>query len=221
MDASEPPGARRGTCPQRLVSKPRGATALVLRAVTVVGLSAYAAHSLIGLGGHGLDGFFEDWVFNGLLLASSALCLLRAAWSKLDRGAWSALGAGLGCWALGEVVFTLDPAQVSTGSFPATSDFLWLVFYPAAFLTLGLLVRARVRQFYPSLWLDGAVGAVAVAALACQFILPPIIAGTGIEARIITERYRAGESIAELAQDYRLDAEKIEDAIRCETSEAA
>ena len=49
----------------------------------------------------------------------------------------------------------------------------------------------------------------------------PVIAGTGIEARIITERYRAGESVAELAQDYRLDAEKIEDAIRCETSEAA
>ncbi len=49
----------------------------------------------------------------------------------------------------------------------------------------------------------------------------PIIAGTGIQARIVTERYRAGESIAELAQDYRLDPGQIEDAIRCETSEAA
>ena len=49
----------------------------------------------------------------------------------------------------------------------------------------------------------------------------PIIAGTGIEARIVTERYRAGESVAELAQDYRLDPGQIEDAIRCETSEAA
>jgi len=49
----------------------------------------------------------------------------------------------------------------------------------------------------------------------------PIIAGTGIEARIVTERYRAGESVAELAQDYRLDSGQIEDAIRCETSEAA
>ncbi len=49
----------------------------------------------------------------------------------------------------------------------------------------------------------------------------PIIAGTGIEARIVTERYRAGESVADLAQDYRLAAGQIEDAIRCETSEAA
>ena len=35
------------------------------------------------------------------------------------------------------------------------------------------------------------------------------------------ERYRAGESVAELAQDYRLDPGQIEDAIRSETSEAA
>ena len=49
----------------------------------------------------------------------------------------------------------------------------------------------------------------------------PIIAGTGIQARIVTERYHAGESVAELAQDYCLASEQIEDAIRCETSEAA
>jgi uncharacterized protein (DUF433 family) len=49
----------------------------------------------------------------------------------------------------------------------------------------------------------------------------PVIAGTGIQARIIAERYRAGESIAALAKDYALAVDKIEDAIRCETREAA
>jgi two-component system cell cycle response regulator len=150
-----------------------------VRRVAALGLIAYAAHSLAGVGGHSLDSVFEDWVFNGLLLASSALCLLRAAWSRMERGAWAALGVGLGCWALGEIVYTLDPAQITLGSFPGTSDFLWLAFYPGAFLSLGLLVRARVRQFYPSLWLDGLLGALAVAALASQFALPKIVAGTG------------------------------------------
>ena len=74
------------------------------------------------------------------------------------------MGAGLFCWALGEVIFTLDPAEITAGSFPGVSDYLWLTFYPAAFLTLGLLVRARVREFYPSLWLDGLLGALAVGA---------------------------------------------------------
>lgn len=49
----------------------------------------------------------------------------------------------------------------------------------------------------------------------------PVIAGTGIEARIVAGRYRAGESIVVLAKDYGVEFEQIEDAIRCETREAA
>ncbi len=49
----------------------------------------------------------------------------------------------------------------------------------------------------------------------------PVIAGTGIATRVVAGRYLAGESIVELAKDYRVSAEKIEDAIRCEAREAA
>jgi diguanylate cyclase (GGDEF)-like protein len=144
----------------------------------MLGVAAYAAHSLLGLGGSSTNALFENWVFNSLLFAGAALCLMRAMFSTVERGAWMAMGIGLFCWALGELIFTLDPAEITAGSFPGTSDYLWLVFYPAAFLTLGLLVRARVREFYPSLWLDGLLGALAVGALACQFVMPPILAGT-------------------------------------------
>jgi two-component system, cell cycle response regulator len=179
MEASSFLMRSRRARPEPLVEQSRAVAVKALRGVAVLALCAYAAHSIVGLGGHGLDSLFENWVFNGLLFASAALCLLRAAWSTRERGAWTALGVGLGCWAVGEVVFTLDPSQVTAGTFPGTSDFLWLVFYPASFASLGLLVRARVRQFYPSLWLDGVVGALAVAALATQFVLPKILADTG------------------------------------------
>ena len=167
------------TAPQNLLSAGRNPAVRALRVLVVIGLGAYAAHSLAGVGGRGLDDLFENWVFNALLGAGAALCLLRAASSPVERAAWNTLGVGLGAWVLGEVIFTLDPSEVTSGTFPTTSDFLWLVFYPASFLTLGLLVRARVRHFYPSLWLDGIVGALAVGALAAQFVLPPIVAGTG------------------------------------------
>ncbi|KYF88593.1 hypothetical protein BE20_22605 [Sorangium cellulosum] len=49
----------------------------------------------------------------------------------------------------------------------------------------------------------------------------PVIAGTGIETRIVAERYRAGEPSLLLAKDYGVDVDKIEDAIRCEMREAA
>jgi uncharacterized protein (DUF433 family) len=49
----------------------------------------------------------------------------------------------------------------------------------------------------------------------------PVIAGTGIETRIVLARYRAGESAADLAKDYAVEIERIDDAIRCELGEAA
>jgi uncharacterized protein (DUF433 family) len=44
-----------------------------------------------------------------------------------------------------------------------------------------------------------------------------VIAGTGIPTEIIAERFLAGDSIGHLAADYKLDAEKIQEAIRWET----
>jgi uncharacterized protein (DUF433 family) len=49
----------------------------------------------------------------------------------------------------------------------------------------------------------------------------PVIAGTGIATRVVASRYLAGESVAALATDYRVTTEQAEDAIRCETRDAA
>ena len=45
----------------------------------------------------------------------------------------------------------------------------------------------------------------------------PIVSGTGISTSIIVERFRAGDSIAHLAEDYRLTPEQVETALRWET----
>lgn len=49
----------------------------------------------------------------------------------------------------------------------------------------------------------------------------PVIAGTGLATEIIAERYKAGESIDELARDYERSEEEIEEAVRCELQAAA
>ena len=49
----------------------------------------------------------------------------------------------------------------------------------------------------------------------------PVIAGTGLATELIAERYKAGESIAILAQDYERKNTEIEEAIRCELQAAA
>ncbi len=44
----------------------------------------------------------------------------------------------------------------------------------------------------------------------------PVLFGTGITTAIIAERYKAGESIEELAEDYGRPPQEIQEAIRCE-----
>ncbi len=44
----------------------------------------------------------------------------------------------------------------------------------------------------------------------------PVLVGTGIPTAVIAERYKAGESIEALAEDYERPPRDIEEAIRCE-----
>jgi uncharacterized protein (DUF433 family) len=48
----------------------------------------------------------------------------------------------------------------------------------------------------------------------------PTLAGTGIRVEVVVGRYRAGESPADLAADYRVPVDLIHDAVRCELREA-
>lgn len=49
----------------------------------------------------------------------------------------------------------------------------------------------------------------------------PTLAGKGIRVDVIVERYRAGESSRELARDYRVPVDLIDDAVRCELRAAS
>jgi len=44
----------------------------------------------------------------------------------------------------------------------------------------------------------------------------PVLVGTGIPTAVIAERYKAGESVDQLGNDYGRERDEIEEAIRCE-----
>jgi uncharacterized protein (DUF433 family) len=48
----------------------------------------------------------------------------------------------------------------------------------------------------------------------------PVLTGTGIPTAVLADRYKAGESMEDLAADYECDRELIEEAIRCELAAA-
>jgi diguanylate cyclase (GGDEF)-like protein len=147
----------------------------LIRAALVAGLAAYAAHSITG--GSGPDGLFENWLYDGLLVVAAGLVVARGVLVGRERAAWLVLGAGLVAWTAGVLASTLRP-EMAAGSFPTSIDLLWLAYYPAAYAALVLFVRARVQRFYVSLWVDGLVGALALAAVVAAVAFPALVTGT-------------------------------------------
>ena len=137
--------------------------------------AAYTAHLAVNFGGEGLDGFFNSWVYDGLIFASAAACLWRAAADERERGAWLFLGLGLSLWLAGELYWTFFLADLESPPFPSPADVGYLGFYPCCYVALVLLARSRLSHIALSTWLDGAIAGLAVAALATALALQPVV----------------------------------------------
>src|SRR3954454_8178856 len=142
----------------------------------IAGVVAYAAHAIGGLAAG--SSLFEDWLYDALLVGAALLCLARGIAVPGERAAWLVLGLGLTSWSAGVVDLTLHP-QLQEGGFPSRADVLSLAFYPAAYVALMLLLRARVRHLRITLFLDGLVGALALAAVTATVAFPAIVERSG------------------------------------------
>jgi diguanylate cyclase (GGDEF)-like protein len=150
----------------------------VVRAVQVVAFGFLIAFALVtgpGLGGGKLDGFFNDWVYNALIIISAVGCLARAALVKQERAAWLLLGVGLAFWAAAEVLATVWLNNLANPPYPSVVDLLYLTFYPAVYAALLVLVRGRMNEARASLWLDGLIAALAVATVGELFVFQTIL----------------------------------------------
>jgi hypothetical protein len=150
----------------------------ILLCALFIGLAAHAAHSVLGLGGSGVDSFFNDWVYNAVMTGAAVTCLCRGLLIRTERVAWLTIGAGMACWSAGELYWTLHLARLETVPYPSLEDAFYLCLYPALYVGVVLLVRARVTRFHASLWLDGAIGALGIAAVGSALLYPAIEGST-------------------------------------------
>ena len=156
------------------------AARLVLRgaqAVAFCGVALYALQASTTFCGTGADSFFETYVYNALIFAAAAFCLVRAAVVRVERAAWLVLGLGLLSWAAGEAYYSIFYASDLEPPLPNVADAFWLAFYPACYIAIVMLVRERVREFRSSLWLDGLVGALAASAIGADLIFGALVGG--------------------------------------------
>ena len=142
-------------------------------------LLLYAAVTIWTLGSASLQDAVGRWVYDAVVLGAALVVLARAALVEAERKAWLALGIGLLLWALGQTYYSTVLYYASPAPFPSPSDALFLAFYPASYLALALLLRARVAHLDPLAWVDGLIGALAVAGVAAALIFPPVLEALG------------------------------------------
>jgi two-component system, cell cycle response regulator len=154
----------------------------IWQAAAIVGISVFAAHALLG-DRVGLDDFFNRYWYNGLILLAALAGIVRAVTSRSERGAWIAFAVGMSCWAVAEILF--DFVYSGDPPYPSAADVFFLAFYPACYVGMLMLVRHRVSQFSRMVWFDGAMAAIAAAALGSAVLFEVVLRHTDGSAAVI------------------------------------
>ncbi len=156
----------------------RTTSSMLFLACLLGGLGVLVLHTTVGLGGSHTDELFDDYVYNALMLGAASAVIARGILVKAQRPAWLAMGAGLLCWSLGELYFSLFvEGHGNAGGGVSPADGLYLAMYPCMYIALTLLVGSHLRELRISIWLDGLIAGLAAATLAAAIVLPPIVEG--------------------------------------------
>ena len=116
---------------------------------------------------------YDVVLFNAVPVLAGVLCWLTGRRATADRRTWQAASAAWALIVAGNVAYTLVVAPQAQPPFPSVADALWLAAYPPLFAIPLFLVRSRVPRVSAATWLDGLIGALAVAAAAATWVLGP------------------------------------------------
>ncbi len=151
-----------------------------LLVVTVLTVLTFCVSVLPGVRSHpGYSFRLDGLLSNAGYGAAAVLAGCRALRTGRDRSAWLVLAAGLAAYEAANlywviVVRLLDPQPV-----PSWSDALYLLFYPAAYVCLFLLLRRRLSGLGLAVWLDGIICGLGAATLCAARLVGPVLSTLG------------------------------------------
>jgi diguanylate cyclase (GGDEF)-like protein len=150
-------------------------TARALLAVLIVEVLLFGASTVPGVrSGPGFDPLWDGGVQAAGYLTAAALAVLRPVSRTADREIWSWLAAALAARALGFALYLWVVRWQVPEPVPSIADACWLAMYPLMGVALVRLARLRSRRYSVTLALDGAVGALAAAAVAVVLLEPTV-----------------------------------------------
>jgi methyl-accepting chemotaxis protein len=185
------PGARRHPGAPTTRSQPVGADrpdgaaghagggAKALFSVLALVLFAYAA-SLIVRGPNGASPTWLDgWGVAAFELVASVLVLARAYVSPRDRRYALWLGFGSVFWALGDFAMTAESLGGATPATISLANWLWIGFFPLAYVGVMVLMQRDVRRLTAANYLDGVIATLVTSAALVAFGFHAIAAAAG------------------------------------------
>lgn len=110
------------------------------------------------------------------------MCLWRAQVHPPERAARRAMAAGIACFALGDVYWSMALSPLADPPFPSAADFSYLGFPVGVYVGALILLRRRFDPIPGSMWLDGMVAGIAVAAIVAALLPDPVLDVSGAAA---------------------------------------
>jgi diguanylate cyclase (GGDEF)-like protein len=152
---------------------------LVILALLAVEVAAFTVSTVPGVRSDGtFDPLIDGWLQGAGYLTAAVLAYLRPLISRVDRALWSWVAAALLARALGFVAFLAVVRVQRPPPYPSIADAGWLAMYLLMLVGLVGLARLRTRGLPISLALDGAVAALATAAVAVALLYDAILSLT-------------------------------------------
>jgi diguanylate cyclase (GGDEF)-like protein len=148
---------------------------------SLTGLLAVAVFGAVTDASFGpLEGFISKWSYNVVLLGGALAALARGVLISEARKAWVLLGLGMALWTIGNIYYSVVLWDLSVLPVPSPSDGFWLILYPLSLVSVAALVRGRVQTSGFHLWMDGAMGALAVGSIVAAIAFDALFdAGSG------------------------------------------
>ena len=145
----------------------------ILQVVTGALVLLYLASTIFRTSGTSST-FYDVWIANLGYAGCTVLCAWRAFARRPGRWGWGALACGLLLFTAGSVLWTGWVQNFNPVPYPSIADFCFLGFFVMAFLGIGLLVRETVPKTSTTIWVDGLIAALGVAALEAILVIGPI-----------------------------------------------
>ena len=138
-----------------------------------------------------------EWLYNGVLIGSALLCLIRVAVRRRERMAWTMMGVALTLYAAGNLYWQLALSNLDEQPYPSFADALWLGVCPSFYVGIILLVRERMPHLDSRLWLDGIIAALTTGAVSAAVVFGALQLSTGGDAAVVATNlaYPLGDMI--------------------------